>query len=207
MNNTSVDSYLRDGCGRCSLFATPACKVHRSPETLLALRSLLLEFDFVEAMKWGSPCYAVNGRNVVMLVSLKDACALSFFDGAALDDPDGALLSPGPNSRFGRYLKFASLDDLVTNQEVARALLRRAAEFARSGARFVPAREPDELPEELTEALFADRVLQSAFEALTPGRQRSHVIYVSGAKGAEARLRRVERCVPKILAGRGFNER
>jgi len=207
MNTTSVDAYLRDGCGRCDLYQTPACKVHRWTAILEGLRALVRASGLVEEMKWGSPCYTLDGKNVAMLVSLKDHCALQFFKGAALPDDAGELEAPGPNSRFVRLLAFRSLAELERRRARAAWFLDRAIAIERDGTPVVvpDAREP--MPAELEQRLAADPALAVAFAALTPGRQRSHLLHISGAKQAETRERRVDRCAPDIAAGRGFNER
>lgn len=207
MNNTSVDSYLRDGCGRCEHYRTPECKVHRWTDGLEALRELLLESGLVEEMKWGSPCYTLNGKNVVMLVSRREYCALSFFKGAALADGDGVLVSPGPNSRFARLLTFRSLEEVMERRLQAARLVQQAIELERAGTKVTPSDAPEPVPVELEQRLAADPELRRAFESLTPGRQRSHILYIAGAKQSETREKRIERCVPKIAAGKGFNER
>lgn len=207
MNNTSVDSYLRDGCGRCEHFRTPACKVHRWTDVLEALRALLLESGLVEEMKWGSPCYTLNGKNVVMLASLKDHCALSFFKGAALADEDGLLRRPGPNSRYARYLEFRSAEDVEQLRVQATRFVQQAIEVQRAGIEVAPGEASEPAPIELENRLAADPELRQAFESLTRGRRRSHILYVSGAKQSATRERRVEKCAPKIFAGKGFNER
>ena len=205
-NNTSVASYLAEGCGRCELFQTPECKVHAWSELLVALRELLVETELVETMKWGSPCYTLAGKNVVTLSALKDAAVLSFFKGAILPDPEGLLVKPGPNSRHARYLKFASLEDLEEHRDATSALLAAAIEAQRQGKR-VEGSPQEPVPEELQAALDADPELAAAFAALTPGRRRSHVLHVSGAKQSKTRVKRAERCAEKIFAGKGFNER
>jgi uncharacterized protein YdeI (YjbR/CyaY-like superfamily) len=202
-----VEDYLRDGCGRCDRFATPACKVHRWARELEALRALVRTRDLTEEVKWGSPCYTRGGKNVVMIGAFNEHCALQFFNGAALADPSGVLESPGPNSRFGRYLKFRSLEDVRAHRAAAEALLDAAIALAQSGTKFVPSAPAEPMPEELAARLASDDALREAFAALTPGRRRSHVLHVSGAKQSETRARRAERCAQDILAGRGFNER
>lgn len=207
MNNTSVESFLRDGCGRCDHFKTPECKVHQWTEPLEALRELLLAAGLEEQMKWGSPCYMLDGKNVIMLVALKDCCAISFFKGAALVDDEGLLERPGPNSRFGRYLKFRSFAEVKAKKKITRRLVEQALELERTGTKVKAPSAAEPVPAELASRLATDPVLRRAFEALTPGRRRSHVLQISGAKQAETRERRVERCAQDILAGRGFNER
>jgi uncharacterized protein YdeI (YjbR/CyaY-like superfamily) len=207
VNRESVDAYLRDGCGRCEHYRTPACKVHRWTDPLKALRALVLASGLTEEMKWGSPCYTLGGRNVVMIGSFKECCALQFFKGAALVGDEGLLESPGPNSRFGRYLKFRSSEEFVARRDVAQRLLAQAIELERAGTKVVPVAGPEPVPEELARRLDADEALRQAFEALTPGRRRSHILHISGAKQTGTRERRVERCADEIRAGRGFNER
>lgn len=207
MNNTSVESFLRDGCGRCEHFQTPECKVHQWTAPLEALRELLLASGLEEQMKWGSPCYMVNGKNVIMMVAMKECCALSFFKGAALTDDEGVLEAPGPNSRFGRYLKFRSLAEVKAKKKLIKRLIEQAIELERAGTKVKAPAAAEPVPAELASRLAADAKLRKAFEALTPGRRRSHVLHVSGAKQSETRERRVDRCAEDILAGRGFNER
>ena len=207
MNNTSVESYLQDGCGRCAHYQTPACKVHRWHDVLVALRALLVDTELVEEMKWGQPCYTIDGKNVVMIAAFLDRCSLGFFQGAALDDPDGVLAFDGPNSRIAKSMSFPDVAAVRAGAARVRGLVAPATELVRAGAKVKPAPAADPVPDELARRLAADPALQRAFAALTPGRRRSHLLHVGGAKQAATRERRVERCVADILAGRGFQER
>ena len=141
------------------------------------------------------------------MTSMKDACALNFFQGAALEDPQGLLESPGPNSRYARYLKFRSLEDVETHRDAARNLIEQAIAFKRSGKEVDVSDQTEPMPAKLAERLESDPDLKVAYENLTPGRQRSYRLYVGGAKQSATRETRVERCVPKIFAGKGYNER
>lgn len=207
MNTTSVDAFLADGCGRCDQYRTPACKVHRWTDALVELRAIARASGLTEAMKWGSPCYTDGGRNVVMIAALRDCCALGFFKGALLDDPDGVLEAPGPSSQAARQIRFRSVEEVRAKRPLAERLIAQAVAVERSGAKVSFARAPEPMPEELAAALDADPRARAAFDALTPGRQRSHVLHVSGAKQAASRRARAERCLPKILAGKGFLDR
>lgn len=206
MNNTNVDSYLQEGCGRCDKFQTPECKVHLWTEPLLELRKILRATELHESMKWGQPCYSVDEGNVLLMTSFTDACALNFFQGAAFDDPEGLLEAPGPNSRYARYIKFRSLDDIETHREAVQNLIDQAIAFKKSGKKVPVSDEREPMPDELEERLESDADLKAAWDELTPGRQRSFILHVGGAKQAATRERRVEKCVPKIYAGKGFNE-
>lgn len=204
MKPTTVDAYLLEGCGRCSDFQTPACKVHRWHPLLVRLRALALEAGLEEHVKWGIPCYTHEGRNLVTVAAFRDEAALSFFVGEHLPDPGGILELPGPNTRQARIVRLRSEEQLAEREAALRDLL---AAVVRLPLPAPPAREETELPEELTDLLAGDPDLAAAFEALTPGRQRSFALHVGGAKQAKTRASRAERCIPKILAGKGFNER
>lgn len=206
MNNSSVESYLAEGCGRCDRFQTADCKVHRWGLVLIGLRKIALASGLVETMKWGSPCYTIEGKNVLMIAAFNEFCALSFFKGALIEDETGALELPGPNSHSGRLLKFRSVEDLEARRELAGSLIQRAVAVERLGKE-LPKRPADAMPEELQARLDEDLALAQAFDQLTPGRQRSHIIYVSGAKQSKTRASRAEQCAAKVLAGKGFNER
>lgn len=205
MNNASVESYLAEGCGRCEHYQTPQCKVHLWTEELLALREILKSSGLEETMKWGSPCYTFEGKNVAMMGSFRDYCSISFFKGVLLEDPNGVLEAPGPNSRHARLLKFRSLEDVERLASQALNFLSQAVEIRQKGLK-VEAAEVEPLPAELEARLMSEDGLWDAFEGLTPGRQRSFILHVSGAKNPETRVRRAEKCVPKIWAGKGFNE-
>lgn len=205
MNNVSVESYLAEGCGRCEHYQTPQCKVHLWTEELLALREILKSSDLEETMKWGSPCYTFDGKNVAMMGSFRDYCSISFFKGVLLEDLNGVLEAPGPNSRHARLLKFRSSEDVNRLASQALNFLTQAVEIEKKGLK-VEAAEVEPLPDELEARLMSEDGLWDAFESLTPGRQRSFILHVSGAKNAETRVRRAEKCVPKIWAGKGFNE-
>lgn len=207
MNTGNVDSYLRDGCGRCEHFQTPSCKVHLWTKALEALREIALSSGLDEEMKWGSPCYTLGGKNVVMIGAFKDSCVLSFFKGAALVDADGALERAGPNSRVARWMKFRSHDEVLARRAIALRFIEQAIALERAGVKVAKSVEAEPVPVELAQRLEVDPELRRAFEALTPGRRRSHLIHITGAKQSETRARRVDKCAEDILAGRGFNER
>jgi uncharacterized protein YdeI (YjbR/CyaY-like superfamily) len=206
MNTTSVDSFLRDGCGRCEHYQTPQCKVLQWTAPLEALRALVRDAGLVEEMKWGAPAYTLGGKNVVMLGALKGSCAIGFFEGAALPDPSGLLVAPGPNSHHARQVHVRTAAEVEAHAPALRALIAAAIAHARSGAKRAPA-PAEPVPPELDAVLDADPALRAAWDALTPGRRRSHVLHVGGAKQSDTRARRAEACAPKIRAGLGFLDR
>lgn len=207
MHNESVERFLADGCGRCEHFQTPQCKVHRWTEELVELRGILGATQLEETMKWGSPCYTLDGKNVVMLTAMREWCGLSFFKGSLIPDEAGRLVAPGKNSQAARTLRFTSRREVRAERAMTMDYLERAIEIERSGARVKFAASPGDLPAELERVLDGDAELRSAWGRLTPGRQRSHILHVSGAKQAKTRTSRAAKSRPKILAGKGFNER
>ena len=207
MNNTTVDSYLVDGCGRCDLFKTPQCKVHPWNEALTALRVLILTTPLQETMKWGAPTYTVDGPNAVMLTALRNACCISFLRGALLDDPHGRLERPGPNTHASRVMRFTSAEQVHTERTQIIQWLKDTVALHRAGKKVPPRTATEPMPEALQAMLDANPDVAVAFDALTPGRQRSYRLHVGGAKQAKTRHARAFKCMAKIIAGKGFNER
>ena len=171
------------------------------------LRKIALGCDLTEKMKWGKPCFTYQKRNVAIVIPLKEACALSFFKGALLKDPKHILQKIG-QAQAGRWIKFTSLKEIAAMQSILRNYIYEAIEVEESGKK-VTFKKASEyaVPEELQTRLNAAPELRAAFEALTPGRRKSYVFHVSGAKQTKTRAARAARCVPMILSGRGFNER
>ncbi|MBI1319283.1 MAG: hypothetical protein GC168_10115 [Candidatus Hydrogenedens sp.] len=206
--NTKVDAFFELGCGRCPLGPTPECKTKQWLPELKALRALLLESELVETVKWGSPCYTLDNRNVVMLGAFRDYCVISFLKGVLLKDTKRILVAPGENSQSARVVRFTSAKDVAALAPVLRAYVAEAAALERSGAK-VAFKAPDEhdVPAELQARLAKDPELKAAFEALTPGRQRGYLIHIAGAKQAATRESRIDKCRPMILAGKGMHDR
>ena len=202
--NTQVDQFLLEGCMRCSLGATPACKVLLWTDILEFLRQLILEMELQEERKWGVPTYTLNGKNVVMLGVFKDSCVLSFIKGQLITDPKGLLELPGPNSREGRILRFTKLSQAKVLEKDIRHYLQEAILVEQSGKKAAPSSSPQELPAELLQKFAEHPGLEAAFFALTLGRQRGYLIHFSGAKQSPTRLSRIDKCVPKIFEGKGM---
>ena len=171
------------------------------------LRRILLDCGLFEELKWGKPCFTFQKKNVAIVIPLKDACALSFFKGALLKDPKHILQKIG-EAQAGRWIKFTSRKEISALQATLRSYIYEAIEVEESGKK-VSLKKASEyvVPEELRVRLNAAPEVKAAFEGLTPGRRKSYILHVSGAKQAKTRAARAEKCVPMILSGRGFNER
>jgi len=202
--NTQVDQFLLEGCMRCPKGATPDCKVHRWTDILEFLRQLLLDTELQEERKWGVPTYTLNGKNVVILGVFKESCVLSFLKGGLLEDPYQILERPGPNSQEGRFIRFTHLSQAQEIESKIKEYLLQAIEVERSGKKSNSKPAMPLLPEELHQKFAEHPGLESAFFALTPGRQRGYVIHFSEAKQSITRLNRIEKYLSKIRAGKGM---
>lgn len=205
--NPKVDNYLDEGCGRCPLGGTAACKVHSWPEELRYLRSLVLDCGLTEELKWGVPCYTYQNKNILIVSAFRDFCAISFFKGSLLSDPHHILEKPGENSQATRYIKFKSLRDIVEMESVLKASIFEAVKIEKAGLKVNFKKNPEPIPDELQQKLDEDPFFKTAFEELTPGRQRGYILYFSQPKQSGTRVARVEKCVPRILNGEGLNDK
>lgn len=139
-----------------------------------------------------------------MLGVFKDSCVLSFIKGQLLPNPKGLLALPGPNSREGRVLRFTKMNQATLLENDIRHFLQAAIQVEQSGKKSEIAPPPQVLPDELQQKFTEHPGLESAFFALTPGRQRGYLIHFSGAKQSPTRLSRIKKCIPKIFAGKGM---
>ena len=204
--NQKVDLFLLDGCGRCKLYQTPQCKVHNWPEELNTLRGLILEFGLEEEIKWGFPCYTLNGKNILMLAPFKDNCAISFFKGALLKE-NPILEKSGENSTTFRLIRFQGMKKINQEKKTIQQIIQEAVEIEKSGKKLPKIDYATiELPEELENAFEDDHVFKSAFKSLTPGRQRGYILHFAQPKQAQTRMNRIEKCKPAIFNGKGLNE-
>jgi uncharacterized protein YdeI (YjbR/CyaY-like superfamily) len=171
------------------------------------LRKIALDCYLTEEQKWGKPCFTYSGKNVAVVIPLKESCAFSFFKGALLKDPKQVLQKIGEHTQAARWIKFTSVKEITALQSTLTSYLYEAIGLEETGKK-VKLKKPSEypIPEELQARLDEDSRLKAAFEALTPGRRKSYMFHVSSAKQAKTRAARAEKCVPMIMGGRGFNE-
>jgi uncharacterized protein YdeI (YjbR/CyaY-like superfamily) len=171
-----------------------------------ALRSMLRDCGLDEELKWGKPCFMFEGRNVAIIQPFKEHCSLMFFKGALIQDTHSLLRSQGGNTQSAMRLEFTSKDQI--KKAVVKTYVKQAIAVEKAGLNVdFNARRELELPEELTQILNKDSKLAKAFHALTPGRRRGYVLHFTGAKQSKTRTARIEKCIPRILAGKGMNDR
>lgn len=190
--NSKVDRYLS--------------KAEKWQEEMEQLRTICLDCGLTEALKWDKPCYTFQESNIVIIQPFKESCALMFFKGVLLEDPNDILEKPGENSRIARRVPFTSVQEIVEMEPILKSYIDEAIEAEKSGLEVDVEEKTEPIPEELQKKLDENPDLKTAFEALTPGRQRGYILHFSGAKQSKTRERRVEKCIPKILNGKGLHE-
>lgn len=182
-------------------------KIDRWEPELRYLRDLILSCGLLEELKWSAPCYTFQQNNVVIIGGLKEYCVLSFFKGALLQDTHQLLKQPGEHTQSARTIPFTTVDVIKKLENTLKAYILEAIEIEKIGLK-VDFIEKDELvyPQELLDYFHKMPELAQAFETLTPGRQRAYVLHFSQAKQSATRRSRIEKCVPQILLGKGYNE-
>jgi uncharacterized protein YdeI (YjbR/CyaY-like superfamily) len=177
----------------------------RWQEELKKLRTILLDSELTEELKWGGPCYTFQGKNVVIINGLKESCALAFFKGALLKDVHGVLTRPGEHTQAARWFKFTSVGEIVEMRSILKAYIREAIDVEKYGLKLKLRKTSDlKFPEELQTMLDEFPDFKTAFDRLTPGRQRAHIFHFSAAKQSKTRESRVQKCMPQILKGKGL---
>ncbi len=172
------------------------------------LRAIVLDCGLTEEFKWGKPCYTFEKSNVVLIHGFKEYCALLFVKGALLQDAEGILVTQTENTQAARQIRFTSVQEIAEMEPVLKAYIHEAVEVERAGLK-VDFKKTAEfaIPEEFQRKLDEIPALKTAFEALTPGRQRAYLLYLSQPKQSKTRESRVEKHMQRILDGKGLNDR
>src|SRR5207237_9356200 len=188
--NPKVDGYLT--------------KAKKWQEEFKTLRRILLDCQLTEELKWRKPCYTFQKSNVVIIQGFKEFCALLFCKGALLNDLKGILKKFGWQA--ARRIPFTNVREIVEMEPILKAYIYEAIEAEKAGLKVNFKQNPEPIPEEFQNKLGESPALKTAFEALTPGRQRGYILYFSGAKQSKTRESRVEKCMRRILNGKGLND-
>lgn len=171
------------------------------------LRIIALSTELVEDLKWGCPCYTYEGKNIFLIHGFKEYCALLFFKGALMKDPDHILIQQTENVQAARQIRFTDVEQINDLEDILRQYMFEAVEIEESGAKVEMKKTKEfEMAEEFKEKLDQNPALQEAFKALTPGRQRAYLLHFSSAKQSKTRIARIEKCIPQIMDGIGLND-
>ncbi|WP_313004720.1 YdeI/OmpD-associated family protein [Chryseobacterium gleum] len=171
------------------------------------LRTIALSTELVEDLKWGCPCYTYEGKNIFLIHGFKEYCALLFFKGALMKDPDHILIQQTENVQAARQIRFTDVEQINDLEDTLRQYMFEAVEIEESGAKVEMKKTKEfEMAEEFKEKLDQNPALQEAFKALTPGRQRAYLLHFSSAKQSKTREARIEKCISQIMDGIGLND-
>jgi uncharacterized protein YdeI (YjbR/CyaY-like superfamily) len=171
------------------------------------LRMIILDCGLAEELKWGQPCYAFQNRNIVLIHGFKEYCAILFFKGALLNDPNGILIQQTKNVQAARQVRFTDVRQIVKMGPILKAYIYEAIEVEKAGLK-VPLKKTTDfiIPEEFQNKLDKSPALKTAFDALTPGRQRAYIFYFSQPKQSKTRESRVKKYIQQILKGKGLDD-
>lgn len=180
-------------------------KAKKWQEELLALRPIIHGCGLTEELKWGVPCYTFENNKIVLIHVFKDYCAVLFFKGALLKDAKGILIQQTANVQSARQIRFTDVSEIVALKTTIKAYIKEAIAVEKAGLKVVMKPTAEfAMPEEFQDKLDASPALKTAFEALTPGRQRGYLLHFAAAKQSKTRTARVEKCMPQILNGKGL---
>ena len=182
-------------------------KAKKWQKELEKLRMIVLDCGLTEELKWGVPCYTFQKSNIVLIHVFKEYCALLFFKGALLKDINSILIQQTENVQAARQIRFTNVREIVKMKPIVKAYIYEAVEVEEAGLK-VNLKETTEfiIPEEFQKKLDKIPALKTAFDALTPGRQRGYILYFSAPKQSKTRESRVEKCMQQILNGKGLND-
>ena len=171
------------------------------------LRMIILDCGLTEEVKWGVPCYTFEKSNIVLIHGFKEYCALLFFKGALLNDAKGILIQQTKNVQAARQIRFTNVREMVKMKPILKAYIHEAIEVEKAGLKVNFKKTADfKIPEEFQNKLVEIPALKTAFDALTPGRQRAYIFYFSQPKQSKTRESRVEKCMQQIFNGKGLND-
>ena len=171
------------------------------------LRTIVLDCGLIEELKWGCPCYVYEKSNIVLIHGFKEYCALLFFKGALLNDPSGILIQQTKNVQSARQIRFTNVKEIAKAEKSLKAYIYEAIEVERAGLKVkLKMTSEYKIPEEFQRRLNKSPALKTAFDALTPGRQRAYIFHFSQPKLSKTRDARVEKYMKQILNGKGLND-
>ena len=171
------------------------------------LRTTILDCGLNEELKWGCPCYTFENRNIVLIHGFKEYCAILFFKGALLSDTNDILIQQTKNVQSARQVRFTNIREIAKMERILKAYVYEAIEVERAGLKVNYKKTSEfKIPEEFKRKLDKLPTLKKAFDALTPGRQKTYIFYFSQPKLAKTRESRVEKYVKHILDGMGLTD-
>jgi uncharacterized protein YdeI (YjbR/CyaY-like superfamily) len=191
--NPKVDTFLR--------------QAKKWQQEMKKLRTILLDCGLTEELKWGKPCYTFQETNIVLILGFKESCALLLCQGALLKDSKGILIQTTENTQAARQIRFTNIREIIAMETVLKAYMQEAIDAEKAGLKVIYKKIAEhKIPEEFQNQLDRSPALKTAFQALTPGRQRAYLLYFSAPKQSKTREARIEKYRPLILDGKGLTD-
>jgi uncharacterized protein YdeI (YjbR/CyaY-like superfamily) len=182
-------------------------KAKKWQEEFEKLRNIVLDCELTEEFKWMHPCYTFEKKNIVLIHGFKEYCALLFHKGALLKDANGILIQQTENVQAARQIRFTNVQEIVEMETILKDYIYEAIEVEKAGLEVNFKKHTEYIiPEEFQIKLDEIPALKTAFDALTPGRQRAYILYFSAPKQSKTRESRIEKCMQQILGGKGLND-
>jgi uncharacterized protein YdeI (YjbR/CyaY-like superfamily) len=182
-------------------------KLKKWQDEITLLRTIVLDCGLAEELKWRQPCYNYNKTNMIILGGFKHHCIISFFKGALLHDENNLLEKPGENTQGVRWIKFTSVNEIITLTPIIKQYIFEAIEIEKAGLTVEPTDNNALIfPEELIQKFKENKPFEIAFDSLTPGRQRAYNMFFTASKQAKTREARIEKYTQRILNGKGIND-
>ena len=176
-------------------------------EEIKKLRMIVLDCGLTEELKWGVPCYCLNKSNIVLIHVFKEYCAFLFFKGSLLKDAHNMLIQQTKNVQAARQIRFTNVREIIKMTVILKAYIYEAIEVEKAGLKVDLKKTAEyKIPEEFKKQLDKKPALKTAFYALTPGRQRGYLLHFSAPNQSKTRERRIEKCTPQIMNGKGLND-
>ena len=182
-------------------------KAKKWQEEVNMLRTIILDCQLNEELKWGCPCYTFQKKNVILIHGFKEYCAVLFIKGVLLNDAHGVLIQQTEYVQAARQIRFANAGEIIEIEKILKEYIYEAIEIEKAGLQVILKKNPEPVsPDEFKNKIDEIPSLKDTFAALTPGRQRAYLIYFSAPKQSKTREARIEKWVPQILKGKGLND-
>lgn len=182
-------------------------KAKKWQEEVNMLRTIILDCQLNEELKWGCPCYTFQKKNVILIHGFKEYCAVLFIKGVLLHDTHGVLIQQTEYVQAARQIRFTNVGEIIEIEKILKEYIYEAIEIEKAGLQVILKKNLEPVfPDEFKNKIDEIPSLKDTFESLTPGRQRAYLIYFSVPKQSKTREARIEKWLPQILKGKGLND-
>jgi len=176
-------------------------------DELRELKKIIQSTRLEETIKWGAPTYTFNNKNIVSLGAFKNHFALWFFNGSLLNKNTDLLVNAQEGkTKALRQIRFEKGDSL--NSSTLLPYIKEAIDLQEKGKSVMPKRNKEfNIPKELALYFEENPKVKSSYDKLTKGKQREYATYISEAKKATTKDKRLEKIRPMILNQMGLYDK